>query len=246
MDGGVVGPGPASLQDSLPRSGVAADSKPGVRAHAAFAGSDEDQIANSLLNLANSEIGELLDRLDQARSMADPALFERLLDSAAAAASLRDMPAAAAAIGDMVALDPERGVQLAREAASLAPIRGDVNDLLDHLAFTAKSDAERTLAAAAHASRSAERVPGFVPEMLALGQRFIETGQHVNYVRAAELGQAILTYFDVPVVEAGAAPARRAPHPQPSVLRAPVLLLLIGGVLLVLLVVFRFLSTSRP
>lgn len=194
MDGGIAGTGRTDLQNSLPRPEVPANSRnAAVATHFAAADLVEDEIAGSLLNLANPEIGRLLNQMEQARLALDPAVLDALLRTVINAARSGDMPRAMAAISQMVAHDPERGPQLVREAAALAPMRSEVNELLQKLASTAKSEAEHILARASAAVENAPRTSA--AEMLALAQRFLETGQHINFVRAAEMGQAILAFF---------------------------------------------------
>lgn len=192
MDGGIAGTGPASLQDSLPRSDVAAGSKHAAQYHAAAADLTEDEIAGSLLNLTNPEIGRLLDRLEQARLALDPAALDALFRTALAAAKANDMPSAMAAIARLVKLDPERGAQLVRESVSFAPARTEVNELVQQLSMNAKMEAERTLAAASRVIEGSSPAD-MGAQMLALAQRFVDTGQHINFVRAQELAQAVLS-----------------------------------------------------
>jgi len=191
MDGGIAGTGPASLQDSLPRSDVAAGSKQAAQYHATAADLTEDEIAGSLLNLTNPEIGRLLDRLEQARLTLDPAILDALFRTAVTAASSNDMPSAMAAIAQLVKRDPERGAQLVRESVFFAPVRTEVNELLHQLSMNAKTEAEHTLAAASQAIEGSSP-PDTPAQMLALAQRFFDTGQHINFVRAQELAQAVL------------------------------------------------------
>lgn len=192
MDGGIAGTGPANLQDSLPRSDVAAGSKHAAQYHAAAADLTEDEIAGSLLNLTNPEIGRLLDRLEQARLALDPAALDALFRTALAAAKANDMPSAMAAIARLVKLDPERGAQLVRESVSFAPARTEVNELVQQLSMNAKMEAERTLAAASRVIEGSSPAD-MGAQMLALAQRFVDTGQHINFVRAQELAQAVLS-----------------------------------------------------
>jgi hypothetical protein len=63
-------------------------------------------------------------------------------------AAAQEIQIAIVAIEELVTLSPERGTELIRREASLAPIRGEVNDLLESLAISAKSYAVQTLAAA--------------------------------------------------------------------------------------------------
>lgn len=251
MDGGVAGPGAASLSDSLPRSGVAGGSRASAPSPVLVGDLVEDQIETSLLNLASAQIVELLDRLEQPRLMLDPALLNDLLQKAVAAADTRDFRGSLAAIADVVSLHPERGAQLVRESPSLTPIRDQVTDLLQHLALDAKSEAERTLVAASRAIENAgPSAAGHAASMLALAERFLDTGQHINFVRAAELGQAILAYYPASSIDRNEPVRRSAVTLQrPSTLwrRAPVLVVLGWASLgfLVLLAV-EFLLTARP
>lgn len=219
MEGGIAGTGRTNLQDSLPHPDLGPNSRNAAAAHlVATADLVEDEVENSLLNLASPEIGRLLEDIEQRRLTLDPARAGELLQSAAEAAASKDLPRAIAAITELTTKDPEYGTQLVRESASLAPIRGDVNELLQKLALAAKSNAEHILAAASIAVENGPRA-GVPSQMLVLAQRFYETGQHINFVRAAEIGQAILVFFPAETGEI----KPRAAKKQASERRAPVL-----------------------
>jgi hypothetical protein len=101
------------------------------------------------------------------------------------------MASAMAAIAQLVKLDPERGGQIVRESVFFAPARTEVNELLQQLSMNAKTEAERTLAAASRAIEGSSPADT-AAQMLALAQRFFDTEQHINFVRAQELAQAVL------------------------------------------------------
>jgi len=82
------------------------------------------------------------------------------------------------------------------------PIQGEVKELVRHLTDDARTDAVRLIADAGLAVRGvgkhSEGLNG--AGVLALAGPFVESGQLVNYIRAAEPSQAVITFYD------GAAP----------------------------------------
>lgn len=215
MDGGIASTGPANLQDSLPRPGVEAGAKASALYHAAVVSLVEDEIAGSLLDLAKPGVGRVLDHLEHARSTLDQARLDVLLQTAIDASSSGDKSRALTAVSELVRLHPERGAQMVRESAALAPVRVEVTDLMQRLESGAKTEAERVLRAASLAidSAGARGAPAAsYQQMLELAQRFFDTGQHLNFVRAAELGQTILAFYPATSIPAGATGqrARRA------------------------------------
>ncbi len=244
MDGGVAGTGAANLQDALPHSDLPPGGKASAHAVARAGDRVEDQIATSLLSLANPRIGELLEEFEQARETLDPELLAGLLRAAVTAAASRNLNEALAAISELIALDPERGAQLVRDSASLAPYRNQVDDLLQRLGTGAKSEAERTLRAASLAMEAGGAPSGqaatVYAQMLALAQRFVDTGQHINFVRATEIGQAVLAWYPEIALQdvnraSGKPKTLAGQPPQPLWRRAPFLILVLGSVALILL-----------
>ncbi len=220
MDVGAVGTGSPNLLDPVVRPVVA----PGVisSAPSLVAVLSEDSIATFLQGLANPQIIELLGLMEHSRLTQDPMLLEGLLRTAVAALEVQELPGAIAAMTALVTLNPERGAQLLNQEASLTPIRGEVNDLLQRLTLNAKAEAEQTLAAASlaietGAPRVAHSDRPDPQDLLAIAQRFFDAGQHINFLRAAELGQMVSSYYLVPVIDVNASGAfgKRTMGPQP-------------------------------
>jgi hypothetical protein len=162
-------------------------------------GRTEDGVSHSLQDLASPHITDLLGRLEHARSAHSPQVFEGLLNTAVAAARANDIHGALSAIAEMVKLHPEHGAELVRGEAGLAPIRGEVNHLFERLTQSARLEAVQTLAAATTVVPALDLASVSV---IATGERFLESGTLLNYVRAAELGQSVLDLY------AGTAKAR--------------------------------------
>jgi hypothetical protein len=158
-------------------------------------GRAEDDVSHSLQDLASPHITELLGRLEHARNSHDPQLFEGLLRTAVAAAGAHNVHEALSAIAGMAKLHPEHAAQLAHAEAGLAPIHSEVNHLFERLTAAARLEAVQTLAAAATVvpAKDLESVA-----VIATGERFLESGTYINYVRATELGQIVLASFSRP------------------------------------------------
>ena len=157
-------------------------------------GRAEDGLSRSLQDLATPHVVELLGRLEHARNGHSPEMFAGLLRTAVAAVATHDIHGALSAIAQMVKLHPEHAAQLAHAEEGLAPIRGEVNHLFERLTLAARMEAVQTLAAAATVvpARDLQSV-----SVIATGERFLESGTLLNYVRATELGQSVLTLYPV-------------------------------------------------
>jgi hypothetical protein len=204
MDVGAVGSGSPNLLNPVVRPAVA----PGALAAtpSQIAALSGDSIATLLQDLASPQIIELLALMEQSRLAQDPMLLEGLLRTAVAAVEIQDLPVAIAAMTELVTLNPERGAQVLNQEAALTPIRGEVKDLLQRLTLNAKAEAEHTLAAASlaietgalHVARSDRPDP---QNILTIAQRLLDAGQHINFVRSAELSQMVSSYYLVPIVD---------------------------------------------
>lgn len=206
MEVGPVGTGSPNLRDPLVRLAAPASGLTEATGPVASASPGKDQVGALLQNLASPLIGDMLALIDRAIFLQDPALLEALLRTAVAGADAQDVPSALAAITKLVTVNPEQGARLVNEEASLLPIRNEVNAVLQHLAVNAKALAEHQIEAASLAVATAK--PGathsapFDPhDLLAIAQRFLESGQHINYVRAGELGHIVLVHYSAPVTE---------------------------------------------
>jgi hypothetical protein len=155
-------------------------------------GLTEDGVSHSLQELARPHITDLLGRLEHTRETHNPQLFEGLLQTAVAAVRTHDIHGALSAVAEMAKLHPEHAAQLAREEVGLAPIRGEVNHLFERLTLAARLEAVQTLAAATAVVPAGDLASVSV---IATGERFLESGTLLNYVRAVELGQSVLVLY---------------------------------------------------
>lgn len=161
-------------------------------ARIATPGSLSDLVSHSLQDLASPHITDLLGRLEHTRGAHSPQTFEGLLNTAVAAVKANDIHGALSAIAEMAKLHPEHAAELARGETGLAPIRGEVNHLFERLTIAARMEAVQTLAAAATVVPVLDSASISV---IATGERFLESGTLLNYVRATELGQSVLALY---------------------------------------------------
>jgi hypothetical protein len=166
-----------------------------------------DGISTSLQHLTSTQLLKLLDDIERPRLSQDHALIDSLVQTAVVYGEQGDVARALHALSQAVTLNPERGQELVNAQVFLAPIRLEAANLLERLSFEAKSRAEQILAAASVAIGSSSQmgVRAHNPDaqiLMALAGRLIESGQHINFVRAGELGQAILAYYGAPVMDA--------------------------------------------
>jgi hypothetical protein len=169
---------------------------------AAATGTSADSVGSLLQLLSAPQIHNLLHSIDAHRSGQDPAVLDGLLQTAGAAVAQHDAPRALAALTEYMHRNPEHAAGLPISPA-LLPIHGEVKELLRNITQDARIGAERLIAAAGLAVDGAA---GKHPEgldgagVLAVAERFAESGQLVNYIRAAELSQAVIAFYN------GAAP----------------------------------------
>jgi len=159
-------------------------------------GRAEDGVSHSLQDLASPHITDLLGRLEHTRNAHNPEMFEGLLRTAVAAVGTHNIHGALSSIAEMAKLHPEYAAQLVHGEAGLAPIRGEVNHLFERLTQAARLEAVQTLAAATTVVPARDLASISV---IATGERFLESGMLLNYVRATELGQSVLALYPVKV-----------------------------------------------
>jgi hypothetical protein len=213
--------------DSLAPPAPPVNPVPQVAPQSAGAGQTVDRIAATLQDLGGQQVGQLLTLLEHARANQDPMLIEGLLKDAVAAAHGHRLPDALKTLEKMVALSPEHGLQLARTDPGLVHFQREIRDLTQRLETSARSEAERiVLAASLAVATDALRIvaPNTVPpqDLLALAMRFLESGQYVNYIRAAELGRIVLARYSGSAAHSRGERLRKLWH------RAPLLVLLLG------------------
>jgi hypothetical protein len=194
LDVSAAGTG-SPILDSLVRL-----SEPGATSTTATAaaGQSGDSVASLLQLLSTPQIHELLHNIDTHRSQQEPAVLDSLLQSAGAAVARHDVPCALAVLAEYINRNPEHAAVLPA-SPSLMSIEGEVKALLRNMTQDARAGAERVIAAAGLAVDGAG---GKHPEglngagVLAVAERFVESGQLVNYFRAAELGEALIALYN--------------------------------------------------
>jgi hypothetical protein len=168
---------------------------------AAAHGTSSDSVGPLLQLLSAPQIHDLLHSIDTHRLAQEPAVLNSLLETAGAAVAQHDVPRALAALGEYINRNPEHAGVLPMSPA-LLPIQGEVKDLLRNVTQDARIGAERLIAAASLAVAGAAKHPEGLNGggVLAVAERFVESGQLVNYIRATELSQAVIAFYN------GAAP----------------------------------------
>jgi hypothetical protein len=214
------------------------DSLPGVSTPALTAGSGtpDDSVGPLLQLLSAPHIHDLLHNIDAHRLSPDPALLDTLLQAAGDAAAHHDIPRALAILTEYMNRNPEHAALLPASPGLLA-IQGEVKELLRTVTDGARLDAIRSIGAAGLAMAAAAKHPEGMngAGVLALAERFAESGQLVNYIRAAELSQAVMAFYNAapPDIRLNARPgkiARRTAIGLAAGLwrRVPMLVLLLG------------------
>jgi hypothetical protein len=219
------------LVPPVPHNGTGGPPSP----HGAVAGTHQDSVAPLLQLLASPQIHHLLNSIDAPRSSQDAAALDGLLQAAGSAAVHRDAPRALAALAEYVNRNPEHASALLANP-SLNAIQGDVKELIRHITMDAKGEAVRLIGVASGVVDAAARHPEGLDArgILAVAERFVESAQLVNYIRAAELSQAVIGFYAPAPIEVmiGAQRAVR-PHPARGLVRSwwrtvPLLVLLLG------------------
>jgi hypothetical protein len=198
-----------------------------------------DSIGTLLANLATPSIQNLLAASHLGSERPAPELSDALIRAAGGAIAAHDIPRALHAVSEWVRLNPESADSVLREPA-LQPVQNEVRALLARIGHEARIGAETVLNNAAQLTDSGRvqvnLIPGGLdpPDVLALANRFYETGQLANYLRAEALGRVVIgAYEDAPVRQSGQFTAwlksmwRRAP--MLILLAAWLLVGLIGG-----------------
>jgi hypothetical protein len=190
----------------------------------------EDGVSHSLQDLASPHLTDLLGRLEHTRSAHSPQVFEGLLSSAVAAVKANDIHGALTAVAAMAKLNPEHAADLVRGEAGLAPIRGEVNHLFERLTLSARTEAVQTLAVATAVVPVLDLASVSV---IATGERFVESGTLLNYIRAAELGQSVLALYPATAATRRDIPLRRLQSSLRAMWRRVPLLVLLAAWLLI-------------
>jgi hypothetical protein len=190
-----------------------------------------DSVGTLLANLATPSIQSLLGDIEPRRSHHMPELSDGLLRAAGEAVAAHDIPHALRTVAEWVRLNPETADSVLREP-SLESVRNEVGALLAQIGHNARVAAEMVLINAAQlvdARTQINLIPGGLdaPGVLSLANRFYETGQLANYLRAEALGRVAIAAYEAPAREGGQFVARLRTLWR----RAPMLILLVAWLL---------------
>jgi hypothetical protein len=219
---------PAPAPVSPPQGGVS------PAATAAIAATPQDSVGTLLQLLSTPQIADLLKSVDAHRSSHAIEGLDSLVHAAGAAVAVNDIPRALTHLSEYIHKNPEHADALLT-TPPLIPIQADVKELLRGITQEAKIGAEHLMANANlvvnAAAENQRNLNG--PDVLALAERFAETGQLVNYFRAAELSQAMIDLYTArapgPVTRKHSAIRRHAPELiKRAWKRVPMLVLLLG------------------
>jgi hypothetical protein len=160
------------------------------------AGIRQDSAGAFLQLLSSPPMQDLLRGIETHRFAQEPAALESLLQTAVSAVAGHDVPRAIAALSEYIGRNPEHAAALA-SSPLLAPIQGEVRELVHRVTEDARTEAVRMVASAGvavdAAARHSEQMNG--TGVLEIAERFIESGQLANYIRAQELGQAVIGFY---------------------------------------------------
>ena len=227
MDVRPVGGGPAGTNLSGAAGPAAPAPAAGRADRVASAQAIADTFAAAFRELSPADLARVIEPL---LSPQNAARLEDLLQAAISATNQGDVTRAIDHLAEFAALDPRRGERLFTEPG-LNPVRANVENLLQHMATLAKLDAETRLAQASQLVEASalKRLPGWdaPPDvLLGIATRFLDAGGHANFVRAAELAQAVMDAGRWAPAEApaqfGANPPRRIPGEEAPVATGPI------------------------
>jgi len=178
---------PARLGGTSTQVAAAVGTTPGI---------PDDTVGPLLQLLSNPAIRHFLDSFDARRFPQDAAALDGLLQTAGSAAAHNDAPRALAALTEYINRNPEHASTLLASPL-LTPIQSDVRELLRQATQDAKTAAVRLISMAGEVVEGAvkhpERLDG--PGALAIAERLVESGQLVNYFRAADLSEAVIAFY---------------------------------------------------
>jgi hypothetical protein len=156
----------------------------------------QDSAGAFLQLLSTPPMQDLLRGIEAHRFAQEPAALESLLQTAVSAVASHDVPRAIAALSEYIGRNPDHAAALANSPL-LAPIQGEVRELVHRVTEDARTEAVSMVATAGvavdAAVRHSEQLNGL--GVLEVAERFIESGQLANYIRAQELGQAVITFY---------------------------------------------------
>lgn len=185
-----------SLETAVRLSGQAG---PGINLPALLpaAGVSEDSVSLLLQQLATPDIADLISGIVMERASLNAPGVAELMGSAVAAVGAYDLRQALDIIRELAVRHPDELPKLSTEPA-FAPIRGDVEDLVQRHMVTARTEAELKLSLASHSFETFG--PRMTPEVdvaqvLSLAQQLLETDRYGNVLLAGDLGQYVINFY---------------------------------------------------
>jgi hypothetical protein len=234
MDLPPVGAGSAGIDLSRTAAAAAPASPTGTPAHTAAGQPIADNYASVVNDLSEADLARLIQILDPPTSPQAAAQLNALLQTAISAASAGDVMQATNYLAAMVMMYPRYALAASSESG-LDPIRGNVETMLNRTASVVKLDAEARVAEAAQRSEASavKRLAEWdaAPETLVgIARRLLDSGGLANYIRAADLAEAVVNASHWAPADASALPARPAgpllaTEDGPSLKRVPSALL---------------------
>lgn len=190
------GVGPSSGVSTIAPTTPVASASPQGPAGASYTPADSN--AAVLANISAPDIAKLAAILEPFHSAQTAALLQNLLQDTREAVAPGDGARAIANLGEIARLDPAL-IETLRLDPALAPIRPEMERLVYQLTAVAKMDAEGSLV------RAGQFIESSAGKMLANRQTRPETlmqaahqlfdkGGYANYVRSAQVAQAIVDY----------------------------------------------------
>ena len=146
--------------------------------------------------LSQPDLARLVAVLEPPQTGQNPTRIGEFLQAATAAVAEGDVTRALQAVAEIVRLDPFRA-ETVRTEPGLEPIRPQMDSLLARLANVARLDAESRVTEAARTveERGGKPLPEWEarPEtLLAIANRLLDAGGHVNSVRATQVAQVVI------------------------------------------------------
>jgi hypothetical protein len=157
-----------------------------------------DSSAAVLAGIASADLAKIAAIIEPARSPEATARIENLLRDATSAVAQGNTARALGNLTEITTLDPQT-LEVLRTDPVWAPVRVEIDHLLNRFTAVAKIDGETALSRAAQFVDAAatKTIPNWQsrPEaLLNAAQRLFDTGGYANYVRSADLAQAIVDY----------------------------------------------------
>jgi len=158
------------------------------------AGIRHDSAGAFLQLLSTPPMQDLLRGIERHRFAQESAALESLLQTAVSAVASHDVPRAIAVLSEYISRGPEHAAALATSPL-LASIQGEVRELVHRVTEDARTEAVRMVASAGVAVDAAGKHTQLNgPGVLEVAERFIESGQLANYIRAQELASAVIGF----------------------------------------------------